>query len=91
MVRKRILFFGRVQGVGFRYTAVWIAREQGLTGWVRNCLDGSVEMEVQGREEDIEILLFRLQENSYIRIREIKMEDLELALGEAKFQTKSTY
>jgi acylphosphatase len=41
---------GRVQGVGYRYAVVDVARELGLTGWVRNALDGSVETWVQGDE-----------------------------------------
>lgn len=41
---------GRVQGVGFRYTAVQEARRQGLTGWVRNREDGSVEGLAQGEQ-----------------------------------------
>ena len=47
-VRKHIIFSGRVQGVGFRYTACYLARPLGLTGWVKNLWDGDVEMEVQG-------------------------------------------
>ena len=48
IVRKHIIFRGRVQGVGFRYHSTYKAENLGLTGWVRNCYDGSVEMEVQG-------------------------------------------
>ena len=44
MIRKHILFYGRVQGVGFRYHATYKASLMGLTGWVRNLEDGSVEM-----------------------------------------------
>ncbi len=50
-IRKHIQFYGRVQGVGFRYHATYKARFLGLTGWVRNCYDGTVEMEVQGEPE----------------------------------------
>ena len=49
-VRKHIYFYGRVQGVGFRYYAVQKAGQLGLAGWVRNRYDGSVEMEVEGAE-----------------------------------------
>lgn len=44
-VRKFLTFTGRVQGVGFRYTAEYLAQSIGLTGWVRNegrkCCHGS--------------------------------------------------
>jgi acylphosphatase len=40
--------FGRVQGVGFRYSTVHAAARSGVTGWVRNRLDGSVEVFAQG-------------------------------------------
>ena len=49
-IRQRIVFHGRVQGVGFRYTAKYLARSMNLTGWVKNEYDGTVVMEVQGRE-----------------------------------------
>ena len=42
-IRKHIIFYGRVQGVGFRYYAVQKANQLGLTGWVKNLYDGSVE------------------------------------------------
>ena len=50
MIRKRIVFFGRVQGVGFRYHARYAAGLYGCTGWARNEDDGSVTMEIQGAE-----------------------------------------
>ena len=44
-VRKHMIFHGRVQGVGFRYTAKYLARSMNLTGWVKNEYDGTVVME----------------------------------------------
>ena len=55
-IRKRIVFHGRVQGVGFRFTAKHLANSLGLTGWVQNEYDGTVLMEVQGREPMINSL-----------------------------------
>ena len=54
MIRKHILFYGRVQGVGFRYHATYKASLLGLTGWVRNREDGDLELEAQGAPDDLE-------------------------------------
>ncbi|MFM9966228.1 MAG: acylphosphatase [Planctomycetaceae bacterium] len=43
-IRRRVLFQGRVQGVGFRYTTASIARRYPVVGFVRNLPDGSVEL-----------------------------------------------
>ncbi len=43
-IRRRVLFYGRVQGVGFRYTTASIARRYPVVGFVRNLPDGSVEL-----------------------------------------------
>jgi acylphosphatase len=48
---------GRVQGVGFRYFTQQIAAELGVTGWVKNNYDGSVEFLAQGTDEEIEAFL----------------------------------
>ncbi len=45
---------GRVQGVGYRDSLRMIAQALNVTGWVRNCADGSVESVVQGSEQDVE-------------------------------------
>ena len=67
-VRKHIVFYGRVQGVGFRYTAKYLAQSMELTGWVQNEWDGTVTMEVQGRETLINKLLAGLNSNRFITI-----------------------
>lgn len=47
----RLRVTGRVQGVGYRYSACQEARRLGLAGWARNCPDGSVELWAQGESE----------------------------------------
>ena len=54
MARTRIVVSGIVQGVGFRFFTVDAARRLGLSGFVRNLDDGSVEVEVEGDEDVIE-------------------------------------
>ncbi|MDO5649580.1 MAG: acylphosphatase [Gallicola sp.] len=75
-MRKRILFTGRVQGVGFRYTAYSEGNLLGLTGWVRNLADGSVEMEVQGREELIDQLINNISVQRFISIDKMQTQQI---------------
>lgn len=48
MPRKHIIVRGRVQGVGFRYFTHAEAAAHGVSGWVRNRRDGTVEIEAEG-------------------------------------------
>ena len=89
MVRKHIFFSGWVQGVGFRYRALYAARAMGLTGWVQNLWDGRVEMEVQGEPEKIERLVARLKEGTFIVIDTMTMADVPLKEGEREFRVFS--
>ena len=86
-VRKHIVFHGRVQGVGFRYTAKYAAQSLGLSGWVRNEWDGTVTMEVQGREALIDKLLVRLNHDRFITIEWMDTEEIPLR-EEARFTVR---
>ena len=86
--RKRIIFSGRVQGVGFRYRASYAADSLGLTGWVKNEWDETVSMEVQGEEELIDKLVERMYKERYIRIEGISVMNMPLVEGEKKFSIK---
>lgn len=59
--RMHVIFQGRVQGVGFRYTALEFAREMGLSGTVQNLSDGSVELFAQGTEDRLKTYLRKLE------------------------------
>lgn len=52
--QREIVFSGRVQGVGFRYTARLLASQFEVTGFVRNLPDGRVQMVVEGQAEEID-------------------------------------
>lgn len=56
-IRCQVSFTGRVQGVGFRYTVLELARSFDVTGIVRNETDGSVELVVEGYRDEIERFL----------------------------------
>lgn len=58
--RLYLRFTREVQGVGFRWTNMGLAREHGMTGWVMNLSDGSVEMELQGTPKQVIVHLDEL-------------------------------
>ena len=84
-IREHIIFRGRVQGVGFRYQAMYAARAYGATGWVENLPDGSVEMEVQGTPAAIGRVLTHLRSGHWIRIDDMDVEECPLVDGERGF------
>ena len=55
-VTRRLQVRGRVQGVWFRESMRLEAERLGVTGWVRNCMDGSVESVVQGAAEAVDAM-----------------------------------
>jgi acylphosphatase len=57
MKRAHVVISGDVQGVGYRYTMLIVAREAGVSGWVRNRRDGTVEAEVEGTPEQVDEVL----------------------------------
>jgi acylphosphatase len=54
MIARRVIFEGRVQGVGFRYTVKDLARGFDVCGWVKNLPDGSVELQVMGEKAEVD-------------------------------------
>ena len=85
-IRRHIYFSGTVQGVGFRYRCRQICDYLGLTGWVRNCFDGCVEMEVQGTSRDISELVSTLRDQRWIRIDSVESSDVPLEDNETSFR-----
>jgi acylphosphatase len=57
MVAKRVLYEGRVQGVGFRFSVKSITTGYDVVGSVKNLIDGRVELEIQGEESEVEEFL----------------------------------
>lgn len=86
IVRRHMRFTGRVQGVGFRYRASYAARGLGVTGWVRNESDGSVEMEAQGMREQLDRLLVMMNRSEYIVIDRIETQEIPLREHETGFR-----
>jgi acylphosphatase len=78
----RAVVTGRVQGVGFRWSARRAAERIGVAGWVRNRADGSVEAHVEGPEERVDSMLSWLREGpDGADVRGVEADDAEAEGG----------
>lgn len=80
-MRRQVLYSGRVQGVGFRATVQFLAREFAVTGWVKNLPDGRVEMIVEGMAEEMDRFMGAIAKQMGRNIREVAVTESE-ATGE---------
>ena len=87
-IRRHIVFHGWVQGVGFRYYASHAAALCGATGWVRNEYDGSVTMEIQGTEAQIDRVILAIERGRYIRIENMETRTIPLLPDERGFRVR---
>lgn len=87
MIRRRVIFTGTVQGVGFRWRARQAANLFGCTGWCRNEWDGSVTMEIQGEEERIDQVIQAIQRGRFIDIERMDARNIPLK-NERSFTTE---
>jgi acylphosphatase len=85
MTSLQVFFEGNVQGVGFRWTVRNVAKGFEVTGWVRNLLDGRVEMQLSGEEAEVRAFVDALMKSElrgYIRKHtEHKLEQPVAARG----------
>lgn len=81
---------GRVQGVGFRMFVRENANKLGLSGWVKNMPDGTVDFDVQGEPEPVEQLLDIIRKGNYfINVHDLRLTEQNPVLpAEKKFTIK---
>ena len=87
-VARHVVITGRVQGVFFRAWAQGHARELGVSGWIRNAADGSVEAHLEGDENAVKRMIERMRSGpSNARVEDIAVEDAELQ-GLGRFEVR---
>lgn len=80
---------GRVQGVGYRYRTVMVAKEHEITGWVRNCEDGSVELEAQGNIKNLNKFFEEIgTSNWFVRVEHCEKEEMGIKEHEKGFRVE---
>ena len=80
---------GRVQGVGFRMYVQQHALELGVTGWVRNMEDGTVDMELQGAPEKLDALEKIIRKGNYfIQVKALSLTAIPVVADESGFKIR---
>ncbi len=69
---ESIYFSGRVQGVGFRYSVLQVAKEFDVVGWVKNLTDGRVHLEVEGSDGEIEAFVVAIKDRMTGFVRQVE-------------------
>ena len=75
MIRRHIIFYGDVQGVGFRYRAYHAAAMYGI-------------MEIQGEEVQIDRVIMAIERGTYVRIENMDCREMEVRDGESGFRIR---
>lgn len=80
---KTAFFSGRVQGVGFRYHTLQIAKEFDTSGYVRNLPDGRVQLEAEGHQQEVNAFIDEISDRLSMFIRSTEVSE---NWREAQFQ-----
>jgi acylphosphatase len=89
MIRYSAIVQGRVQGVGFRYFIQLTACKLSLTGWCKNLMNGNVEIEVQGLENNVLSFVSEIKKgNGFAKVSDIDLNILPVLDSEKKFSIK---
>ena len=83
--RWHLYLSGAVQHVGLRYTALYLSRDHGLTGWVQNLPDGRVELEIQGDTSSLRRFYVALKSQPHIHIAHADIMEVPAVVGERGF------
>ena len=77
-IARKVRVYGRVQGVFFRQWAVNQARTLGVSGWVRNAADGTVEAHLIGEEASLDAMIAAMRQGpSQARVEDLTVEPVE--------------
>ncbi|BAM47425.1 acylphosphatase [Amphibacillus xylanus] len=78
-LHAHMIISGRVQGVGFRFTTLQLADKYGITGWVRNLPDSTVEIEAEGKAEQLYQFIDQIKAGPS---RVAKVRNVELSISD---------
>lgn len=85
---ETVFFSGRVQGVGFRYSTVQVAKEFEVTGFVQNLPDGRVQLEAEGEPDEVNRFVAAVEERMHGLIRRVERRGSRAARRYSGFQIR---
>ena len=89
MVSKRVFYEGRVQGVGFRYIVRNLATGYKVVGWVKNLIDGRVELEVKGDVDEVDEFLEAILDSQLRRhVNRFVVQEIPVKSGVKGFEIR---
>lgn len=92
MISLQVFYEGRVQGVGFRWTVRHIAKGFDVKGWVRNLIDGRVEMQITGSEDEVRAFLEAIAQSELrAHIRKTSEDSLPAPVEANGFEIRHDY
>ncbi|MBM7552552.1 acylphosphatase [Thalassobacillus pellis] len=88
MAFAHIIVHGRVQGVGFRFSTQQVASQYDINGWVKNNPDGTVEIEAEGKKQDLDDFVNKIQNgpNPYAKVEHVDISTDNNEKGHSKFK-----
>ena len=90
MTAKRVIFSGRVQGVGFRYSVKQLALGFEVVGWIKNLKDGTVELQLMGEADEVNDFIKEITHESYLAglVKDHIILDIDLLVNVQGFRTR---
>ncbi|MCX8237926.1 MAG: acylphosphatase [Akkermansiaceae bacterium] len=90
MTAKRVIFSGRVQGVGFRYSVKQLALGFEVVGWIKNLKDGTVELQLMGEADEVNDFIKEITDESDLAglVKDHIILDIDLLVNVQGFRTR---
>ena len=90
-MKKHVLIFGKVQGVGFRYWLYEKANKKNIRGWVKNKITGEVESLLIGKDEDVNEVIKQCAKGPHSsNVTEVKIQDYKQEYSKKSFDILSS-
>ena len=90
-MKKHVIIFGKVQGVGFRYWLYEKAIKKNIHGWVKNTIQGQVEVLLIGNDKDVNEVIKQCEKGPYSsNVTQVKIQDYKQEYSKKSFDILSS-